>query len=41
MYKLKWNGVIIEEDIETLEEARELRIEYEIAYKGTVKVLKQ
>lgn len=41
MYKLKWNGEIIDEDIATLEEARKLRIEYEMAYKGPVRILRQ
>jgi len=41
MYKLKWNGEIIEEDITTLEEANTLKTEYQMAFNGPVKVLRQ
>jgi len=41
MYKLIWRGETIEEDIKTLSEAKELQVEYEMAYKGRVSIKKQ
>ena len=41
MYKLLWRGEVIEECIQTLEEAEYLKAEYQIAYGGTVRILKQ
>ena len=40
MYSLLWKGEIIESDIETYEEAQELRDEYTMAYSGTVTIIK-
>lgn len=39
MYLLIWQGEVIDE-FETLEEAREMRTEYEMAYGGTVEIRK-
>ena len=41
MYKLIWNGEVIEENISTREEAEYLQVEYTMAYKGTVVIKKQ
>lgn len=41
MFKLKWKGETIEEDIETLKEAEYLRGEYSLAYGGGVSVHRQ
>lgn len=41
MYKLKWYGEVIEEDIATREEANYLRGEYAMAYGGVVTIHKQ
>ena len=41
MYKLVWNREVIEECIETLEEAKFLAREYQIAYSGHVSIVKE
>lgn len=41
MFNLVWNGEVIEEDIETREEAEYLRGEYQLAYGGTVRIVRQ
>lgn len=40
MYYLVWKGEIIEDDIETKEEAEYLQDEYQIAYGGHVSIKK-
>ena len=41
MFKLKWKGEIIEEEIATRKEAEELQREYSMAYGGCVSILRQ
>ena len=38
MYKLKWKNEIIEDEIETKDEAQTLRVEYAMAYGGSVTI---
>lgn len=40
MYKLIWKGEVIEEEIETLTEAKYLQGEYTMAYGGSVSIKK-
>lgn len=40
MYELVWNGEVIEDEIETLEEAEYLQGEYAMAFKGPVQIVK-
>ena len=40
-FKLKWNGEIIEESIETKKEAEYLQSEYALAYGGSVRILRE
>lgn len=37
-YYLVWNGEVIEEEIETREEAEYLQREYQLAYRGQVEI---
>ncbi len=39
MFSLKWDNIIIEEEIESLEEARILQKEYQIAYESEVSII--
>ena len=41
MYCLIWKNEIIESNIETMKEAIYLKGEYELAYGGTVKIVKE
>ncbi len=41
MYKLIWKKEVIEEHIETMEEAEFLAREYTIAYSGYVQIVKE
>ena len=41
MYALKWKGELIEEEIETLKEAKYLQQEYNLAFKGGVSLMKR
>lgn len=41
VFSLKWKGEIIESEIETLKEAKYLQSEYQMAYGGIVKIMKE